>query len=129
MKTTIKRPVEIEISHVLIKAPVRYEEEDIPNDFPLRKGDMWTAKVNIDTGQIEGWPKGKDGYLHMKVTDSGSYSLLRPDGTEAALLEDYVPGVVPGESGDYIILEINTDGVITNWPKKPDVSRFFQEEE
>ena len=28
-------------------------------------------------------------------------------------------------SGDYIDLKIAADGTITNWPKKPDVSAFF----
>lgn len=56
MKMTVLQPVEIEVSHILIAVAVRYEEEDIPNDFPLRDGDMWRGKVEIDTGKIEGWP-------------------------------------------------------------------------
>lgn len=135
MKTTVLRPTEITITHIKLTLPVRYKEEDIPNDFPLRSGDVWQAMVNIDTGVIHDWPKGKSGTLEMKVCDEGTYTLysdLVPNGvkrfTEVAKIEqDYVPhGVVPGESGDYVHLTIDANGCITNWPKKPDVSAFFE---
>lgn len=134
MKLIVKRPVEIEVSHILIAVAVRYEEEDIPNDFPLRDGDIWRAKVEIDTGKIEGWPQGKTGDMHMKVCDEGTYTLLSPAGNEIAKLEnEYVPNdVVPGEDGDYIELKIDENGVITNWPKKltsEDFDVFFDNEE
>ena len=41
MKTKVKIEQEIEVSSILITVPVRYEEEDIPNDFPLRSGAGW----------------------------------------------------------------------------------------
>lgn len=129
MKTKIKVEKEIEIASVRIRVPVSYDEEDIPNDFPLRKGDVWCAEININTGQIRGWPRGRSGELSMKVCDEGTYSLLDKCGGEIAkIVDDYVPhGVVPGQYGDYIILNIDTEGVVTNWPKRPDVSKFFGE--
>lgn len=131
MKTIVKRKQTIEISAIRIHVPVRYEEEDIPNDFPMRNGDIWQAEVEIDTGKIKDWPQGKAGSLYMKVVDEGDYTLLGPHGNVVAMLEgDYVPhGVVPGEWGDYINLEINEDGIVTNWPAKPDVSKFFDQDE
>ena len=46
----------------------------------------------------------------------------------ADIVQDYVPhGVVPGEYGDYVILKIDK-GRIVNWPAKPDVSEFFNQE-
>lgn len=27
--------------------------------------------------------------------------------------------------GDYVELEIDENGIITNWPKRPDISAFF----
>lgn len=130
MKTTIKRPVEIEVAFVRMELPVRYGEEDIPNDFPLREGDMWRATVCIDNGEIQEWPKGKAGELHMKVCDSGVYILLNHCGEELDRREDYVPnGLIPGEYGDYVELEINEQGVITNWPKRPRLTGFFGGEE
>lgn len=121
------REVEIDVDHVIITVPARYDEEDIPNDFPLRHGDIWSATVDIDTGKVDGWPKGKSGVLSMKVVDEGVYELRSSRGEREAVLDgDYVPhGLIPGEFGDYIKLEINEDGVITNWPKEPDLSRFF----
>jgi hypothetical protein len=107
--------------------PVRYQEEDIPNDFPLRQGDMWDATVDIDTGKIQNWPQGKTGDMHMKVCDGGTYTLLDKDGKSLAEIADYIPNsVVPGEYGDYIELKIDATGTITNWPKDPDVGKFFR---
>ena len=121
--------VEIEITHILLELPVRYGTEDIPEDFPLRKGDMWRGKVELETGRLLEWPKGREARLFLKVVDGGIYTLLDPQGTAVACLNnDYVPhGVVPGEYGDYVDLNINGDGRITNWPKQPDVEAFFPE--
>lgn len=126
MKVTVPTTKEIDIKHIYIEAPVRYGDEDIPYDFPLRVGDMWRAKVEIDTGKIVGWPIGQTGDMHMKVTDSGTYTLLDDEGAVVAKREqEYVPDVIPGEYSDYIILGIDANGIITNWPKKPDLSDFF----
>lgn len=131
MKKTVKMEKVIEISAVGIVVPVNYEEEDIPNDFPMRNGDTWKATVDIDTGVIEGWPIGKTGRLHMKVCDGGTYSLIGSAGEVLAVRnQEYVPhGVIPGEYGDYIDLQIDATGKITNWPKNPDVGVFFGESE
>lgn len=129
MKIKVPVPTEIEVSRVLIHLPVDYDEEDIPNNFPLRAGDVWEAKVDIDNGRIENWPadpQWRECFLNMKVRDGGTYTLLGPDGKVIACLkEEYVPhGLIPGEYGDYVKLKIN-DGVITNWPKKPRLDKFF----
>lgn len=141
MKVTIQVPKEIEVSHIIIDVPVEYGEEDIPNDFPLRvkrqqthprlTADRWVAAVNIDTGKIEGWPATAGAReLYMKVNDAGIYTLCVDEGARVSRKHEYVPhGVVPGEYGDYIDLQIAADGTITNWPKKPDVSAFFGNED
>ena len=110
---------------VRIALPVKYGEEDMPNNFPYRHGDMWSVVINADTGQISNWPAGVAHKLHMKVTDGGTYELLNIDGRVVlAIEENYVPhGVIPGEYGDYVILDIGPDGVIRNWPKRFDLSR------
>jgi hypothetical protein len=129
MKAKVKIEQEIEIVAVNISVPVRYKEEDIPNNFPLRDGEMWHATVDIDTGKIEGWPEGVSGDLYMNVCDEGMYLLIDVHGQYVAKRFGYVPhGVVPGEYGDYIDLKINAEGVITNWPAKPNVSAFFEED-
>ena len=126
MKVTIAVPAEVEITHVRIEVAVRYDEEDIPNDFPLREMDMWKATVEIDTGKILDWPQGKAGDMRMKVCDQGCYFLLNAKGeTLLSIEEGYVPNeLVPGEFGDYIDLKINEQGIITNWPKEPSIEAF-----
>lgn len=130
MKHTILVPTQIEISFIEVRLPVRYDDEDMPYDFPLREGDTWNALIHIDTGKIEAWPPGETGRFHMKVCDEGTYILLAADGTTviATIENGYVPSdLIPGEYGDYVEFQINEDGAITNWPKKPDVSQFFPE--
>ena len=109
-----------------IVAPVNYGEEDIPNDFPCRTGDVWEVIVDVETRKILEWP-GPAAEVSMKVCDQGSYYLLDRDRNEVASIEeDYVPNdVVPGEHGDYIEMHIDADGTVTNWPGSPDFSQFF----
>src|ERR1700761_2588063 len=121
---------EIEVWAICVVLPVRYDEEDIPNDFPLRKGDVWAATIDIDSGYILEWPDGVGARTIecMKVTDGGKYTLIDNLGREIATREDYVPhGVIPGGYGDYVSLQIDERGVITNWPKPPNLSAFFEE--
>lgn len=116
---------------IKISLPVNYGEEDIPNDFPLREGDTWKAEVAIDTGRILNWPPQTESKsMFMKVTDGGSYVLIDAAGKViASIEEDYVPnGVVPGADGDYVDLEITPDGIISNWPKRPNLNAFFRKE-
>lgn len=116
MKVEISKPQLVEVTHVRIFLPVKYDEDDMPNDFPFRKGESWAITVEADTGKIVGWPQGKTADLYMKVTDGGSYFLLGEDGKVIAALEqDYVPDCIPGEYGDYIIFVIDADGVIADW--------------
>lgn len=127
MKVTVTKPVEIDVKTIRISAAVRYEEEDMPNDFPFRKGDVWDITVDVETGKIKDWPEGVEYDLHMKVCDCGSYWLYDANGQMVGWIdENYVPnGIVPGSYGDYIEMQIAADGTITNWPKNPDVSAFF----
>ena len=130
MRFTVTKPVEIQVSFVRIAVAVRYEDEDMPFDFPGRIGDMWSVTVDIETGKILDWPEGVKHELYMKVCDEGSYYLLDSDMEAVGQIEqDYVPhGVVPGKYGDYIEMDIRSDGTIGNWPKRLDVSDFFPED-
>lgn len=134
MNITVKIETEIEVTTIQVELAVRYEEEDIPNDFPLRMGDMWRATIEVDTGKIQGWPQGQEGHIkNMKVCDCGTYRLnYIANGIlegQAVRENEYVPhGIIPGSYCDYVTLDINRDGIITNWPKKPDVSVFFDQE-
>ena len=125
---TVNKPTQLTIDSVRLILPVNYNEEDMPNDFPFRTGNMWDVTIDIETGQIRNWPKGVAHDLYMKVTDGGTYQLLDANGAVVAEIEEnYVPNkLIPGEYGDYVDLDIADDGVVMNWPKRPNVSEFFQ---
>ena len=136
MKATVKIEKEVDIRTVIIDIAPRYigdaKDDDMPTDFPMLNAakTAWVASVNIDTGEISGWPAGDARKMHVKVCDAGIYSLIDADGNEVIKFAGYVPhGVVPGSYGDYVELEIDERGVITNWPKSPDVSDFFRDDE
>lgn len=133
MKTTVTKPVEIEVEKIVINLHIRHvggDDGDVPTDFPGLEGNQWLAAVMIDSGQILEWPEGEERDMFCKVCDGGIYTLYDPEGNSIAQRADYVPhGVVPGEYGDYVHLKISGDGVITNWPEKPDVSEFFESDD
>lgn len=131
MKFTVERPVELDIAAVRICIPLRYDDDGgMDKNFPLRSGNQWLATVDIDTGKIREWPPEKTGLfeIHEKVVDEGIYELIDGSGVQVAILHhEYVPDVVPGEYGDYVVMTI-LDGVIKNWPRNPNVADFFEDE-
>lgn len=134
MKITVTIPTEIEVDSIRINIPVRYDEEDIPNDFPLRTGDIWKGTLDLETGRIRNWPEGKEGYLHMKVCDDGIYTLMNGDEEVACINENYVPSCIPGEYGDYVILEIDEHGTVKGWdtyatPESVAISFFGEDDD
>jgi len=135
MKFTVLMPTEINVACVHIKIPLRHldEEDSMPADFPLRNGETWSAYVAIATGKILDWPSDKTGefFVDEMVRDEGTYELRDSYGVTLAKIDGYVPhGVVPGDYGDYVRLDIK-DGVITNWPspEELDVKEFFPSKE
>lgn len=131
MKTKTRQTIEKEAVAINIVAAVNYGEEEIPNDFPGRLGDTWNAVIDIDTGRIYNWPKGRKADMHLTVKDSGCYYLIDALGMVIAAIEQgYVPhSIVPGSYGDTIELQIGPDGVITNWPRNPTDKDFHREDE
>lgn len=136
MKIKVKRLVEIDVSVVTMILPLT-NNVDIPEGFPFLVGDKLELNVNVETGKIANWPEsyGKSS-IWMKVRDEGIYRLYGHDDDQiglkmvASIEQDYVPhGLVPGEYGDYVDLTIDTNGVITNWPKDPDFSAFFPDQD
>lgn len=131
MTIEVMKPTHVEVDAIRCELPVRYEEEDIPNDFPMRKGDMWTVTIDLATHAIRGWPKGRAERVDMKVCDEGRYFLLSGDNIVATRDRDYVPGCIPGRYGDYIEFEIDENGVLKNWDTGEFEIRegFFKDEE
>ncbi|MDH2997228.1 hypothetical protein A1D22_06025 [Pasteurellaceae bacterium LFhippo2] len=122
---------QVNVQYLKISVPVRYDDEDMPYNFPLRQDDIWEATINLDTNKIENWPQGQSGSFCMKVCDEGSYSLLDENKeTIAEIVEYYVPNnVVPGEYGDYISMQIDETGEVLNMPSDVDFDEFFKRDE
>jgi len=123
----IPKTVETDIRFVKIDVNIRHEE-DFPKDFPFRHGSTWSLTIDIDSGVILDWPQGVSGDLYMKVCDEGSYYLFDADMNQVgAIASGYVPNdLIPGDYGDYIGLEIDATGKVTNWPKHPNLDKFFE---
>ena len=124
--TTITKRHAVEVDTLRMALHVRYEDEDMPSDYPFREGDMWTVDVDLATGKIKNWPGGHALDLYMKVCDEGVYTLLAA-GKEVATRDGYVPDAVPGDYGDYVDLKIADDGTIKNWPSAIDLGAFGDE--
>ena len=128
--------VEAEVTHLIAEMGVRYwedaevngePEDDENTTIPLRDGDVWRLKIDLATGKIDGWPDGVTAQTYYKVCDDGVYSLIGSDGDEIAKTDGYVPSMLApnGEGyGDYVILDIGPDGVISGW--KADLSYFSE---
>lgn len=119
------------VKYVKLSIPIRYEDEDMPYDFPLRRNDIWEATIDLEARQIENWPQGKSGSFNVKVCDEGSYYLLDENkAVVAEIVEYYVPNsIIPGKYGDYIDMEIDETGKVINMPNPLDFSDFFRSDE
>lgn len=138
MKTEILEKKTVDIKTLEIKAKVRYWEDAVVNGepdtdgdrIPCRNGNMWCPVIEVDTGRIKNWIPGVTADIHFKVCDAGSYYLLDDSGKIVLQIEqDYVPNkLVPGEYGDYIIMQVAENGMITDWPTHPSFENFPQPE-
>lgn len=134
MKITLHEPVEKIATHIVINVPILFRDDELPNGevLPGEKDGRWHARINLDTGVIEGWPAGKEMDLHITARDAGSYSLVDAAGaTILELDEEYVPnGIIPGfNAGDTLELKIDGTGKVTNWPRTLDASDFLKDQE
>jgi hypothetical protein len=111
----VKQVVDVDAIRVVV--PVRYGEEDIPNEFFGRTGDTLELVLDLDTRRVREWPGGH-AEVHMKVVDEGEYDLLA-QGAVVASVSDYVPHCLPGEDGDYLVMDILEDGTIKGWNPRP----------
>ena len=86
-----------------------------------------TLVLDLDHRKVEGWPAGVSAEVHLKVRDEGTYELLNTmHQMIATQAQEYVPGCVPGEYGDYFVAQIGPDGSIAGWnPSARDVERAF----
>jgi hypothetical protein len=96
---------------------------------------MLTLYIDIKRGHIKDWvekTKGQSAHLFEKVVDRGTYSLLTDSGKVIREFTGYVPNdLIPDKNGygDYVTLNINKEGFITNWYENPSIDEFFDEDE
>ena len=128
MKVKIKIEKEVELKTLQLKAKVRYwndtevnETPDTENgdNIPCKNGNLWMPTIEIETGKILNWKQGVKSNVHYKVCDCCGWDLL-DENNEIVLSEEdgYVPDTLcPKERGygDYIIMDINEDGFISNF--------------
>lgn len=113
---------------LFVKASVRYWEDAVVNGvtdtdgrrIPLRVGNDWLVVIELATGRISQWPKGTKAIIKYKVCDEGQYWLGDAGGSTIAKWKGYyVPGTFLCHGGrghgDYIILNVNGDGMIEAW--------------
>jgi hypothetical protein len=136
MKATVLIEKEVDLKILSVRAHARYWEDgtvngepDVEGKIPCRDGECWCPEIDIETGKILNWQQGVTTSIHYKVCDSGSYKVKDSDGNTIFDIEDYVPATMcPKESGfgDYIIMDIDENGMIQNWEFK--VEHFSQED-
>ncbi len=119
-----------DVRYVQVDVAVRYQDEDMPFDAPKRVGNMWRVIIDLEEKKILKWPKGKILSFYMKICDEGIYTLLDLDFNTIKIREGYVPNqLLPGDYGDYLALDINEEGVITNWKSNANLSNFESAED
>ncbi len=137
IELTVKK--EFEVNTLLIEANVRYWEDATVNGFkdengdliPCKVGDTWKPIIDLETGLITNWEKGKEANIHYKVCDDGEYWLQDENGEKIVKAKGYyVPDFLAIDDngfGDYIIMKVDKDGKINNW--RFDLEPFTNEDE
>jgi len=124
------------LTHIEVEAGVRYWEDatvnglDEDNDAPTifgADGETWKVRIKLATGKVEGWPTGMIADVHYKVCDAGVYYLTDEQGNRLRKWNGYyVPNdfLCPNDEGygDYIIMEIDGDGMIADW-SEPEIDK------
>lgn len=139
MKVTIKIKKEVEVIALGVDAGVRYWEDATVNGvedtegnlIPCREGDRWRPIIDIESGMIVNWTKGVKARVHYKVCDDGIYHLLDGEGNSILIKDGYVPDILDVERdsyGDYIIMNIDENGLIADWNKEASIEDFYNED-
>lgn len=121
---------QIYVCYLDITLPVKYEDDDMPFDAPLRTGKVWQARIDLNEQRILNWPQGKTLEFDMKVRDGGVYVLLDADLKEVARREDYVPcELLSCYYADYVCFDIDATGKILNWKSDANLRDFEERED
>ena len=124
MRILVQSTKEVDAEFVEIRVPVS-QSDRVPPDLPRLTNDIFSIVVYVDTGEIEDWPEYSVSLL-LKVANKGQYTLMDKKAGTIAKINDYSPyKLIPSAYGEYLDLHITKNGLIANWPDKPDISQFF----
>lgn len=148
MKVTVKKPVEVEIDKIFVKALVRHpkdayintgsgwEDEDninfkMPFLFKENKQVFWKPLIDVNTGNIINWPKGISAKICYKVVDEFACDLIDSNDSLVFRYDGYVPSFMALDEegyGDYIYITIENNGHIKGWSfSEADVENIINE--
>lgn len=129
MEFKVKQVVErnLDVKYIEIHFPHEDEGDEDVNSLPFIDNMEVRLLIDIETGQIQNYPKGVDALeFAAQVDDDGSYRLYDSNmGLLHRVDNAYVPNkAVPPRDGygDNITLEIDENGLITNWYSKDEIS-------
>jgi hypothetical protein len=128
----VKTEVAMTAKYLLVVAEVRYWEDAKVNGvidtegslIPFRHEELWKPIIELATGKVLDWKKGDVAEIHYKVCDQGEYFLLNERKEKIAQWNGiYVPDdfLCHGDEGfgDYIIFDIDKNGVIKDYEVPP----------
>ena len=78
----------------------------------------WRVTIDLQSGQIQDWPKDVHASISFKVRDECSIVLQDANGAGLATYEGYVPVILsPADEGygDYMFMRVNQNGFIEDW--------------
>jgi hypothetical protein len=128
MKVTVYKPVELEIHTVRIEVELHDNvSERLPKHLFNDDGEL-DLLIEVDTGKVISWQGNEPVSIHDNIRNNGVYTLFDKCGGKVASLGNYyIPhDLIPGKRGEYIHIDINDDGIVTNWPDFPNVHEFFE---
>jgi hypothetical protein len=140
MKIKLKTIKEVEVKYLVADVGVRYWEDAIVNGeedtdgtwIPCRFNDRWKIVIDVENGVIKNWKRGFNADVHYKVCDDGIYHLVDENDNTILKKEGYVPKILDlyrDSYGDYIIMTIDSDGMIRDWNQDANLDDFQQSEE
>ena len=129
---------EVEIKFLQVSAGVRYWEngtvdgvEDTEGELmPCIEGENWSPLIELETGKIVNWKQGTKASTYYKVCDCCVISFLDEEKVSHKIIEGYVPDILsPKEEGygDYVIMDIDENGMIQNWKPSLDWLEDYQD--
>lgn len=140
MKIKIVETKVVEVKYLQVSVGVRYWEdaevdgvEDAEGKLiPCRVKDNWEPLIELETGKIINWKSSVTAKIHYKVCDDGEYALIDTHTKHVKKIQGYVPAIMCPEGGgygDYIIMNIDENGLIDNWNLEDDLSEFTETQE